>query len=101
MRARIRTDAGSDLSTGDYAISDAAHFVEVDWAAATSAGANDGYLSLWLDGVLQETKSSIDNDTLRVEQARLGATGSLEAGIAGTEYFDAFESRRETHIGPP
>ena len=100
VRAKIRDDAGADASSADYTLSDAAHFVEVDWAAASAPGANNGYLSLWLDGVLKETKSGIDNDTLRIEKARLGPSGSLSAGITGTEYFDAFESREQTYIGP-
>ncbi len=100
IRAKIRNDSGSDTSTASYPISDAPHFVEVDWAAATAPGANDGYLSLWLDGVLKQTISGVDNDTMRIEEARLGPSGSLDAGMLGTEYYDAFESRRSTYIGP-
>jgi RHS repeat-associated protein len=49
---------------------------------------------------LKQTLASIDNDTLRVEQAQLGPLESLDAGTLGTEYFDAFESRRSIYIGP-
>jgi len=60
----------------------------------------NGSISLWLDGELKQTVSGIDNDTLRIEKARLGPSSGLDAGTSGTEYFDAFESRRQTYIGP-
>ena len=36
------------------AISDAVHFFELDWSAATAVEANNGYLKLWVDGVLKQ-----------------------------------------------
>jgi hypothetical protein len=81
-------------------LSDASHYLEVEWRAATASGANDGYLTLWIDGTQQANLSTIDNDTWRVDRARLGALSSLDAGTSGTYYFDAFESRRSTYIGP-
>jgi hypothetical protein len=68
--------------------------------AATGAGANDGGLTLWIDGTQQADITSIDNDTWRVDRARIGALFSLDAGTSGTYYFDAFESRRSSYIGP-
>jgi hypothetical protein len=35
--------------------------IEVDWQAASAVGTNDGYVSLWVDGVLKQTLASIDN----------------------------------------
>jgi hypothetical protein len=31
----------------------------------------------------------------------LGAVAGIDAGTKGSMYFDAFESRRETYVGPP
>jgi hypothetical protein len=100
VRAQLRTDAGTYTSTSWYTISDAAHAIEFDWKAATAVGANNGSLSLWLDGVLKQTAAAIDNDSLRVEEARLGPLAGIDTGTRGVAYFDAFESRRTSYIGP-
>jgi hypothetical protein len=39
-------------------------------------------------------------DTYRADEARLGLLSGVDAGTSGTAYFDAFESRRSTYIGP-
>ena len=100
VRAQIRTDGTGYVNTTWKDISDAAHFIEIDWKASSAAGANDGTISLWVDGVLKQTKLAIDNDTRRVDEVRLGATGGIDTGTRGTYYFDQFESRRTTYIGP-
>jgi hypothetical protein len=63
-------------------------------------GANDGGLTLWIDGTQQANVTRIDNDTRRIESVRMGAVSGVDIGTRGTEYFDAFESRRQTYIGP-
>jgi RHS repeat-associated protein len=100
VRAGARLDG---LTTGFtysswYTISDAAHYIEIDWQASSAAGQNNGYLTLWLDGAQQQNVTGLDNDTRRVDYAELGA-GNLPSGTSGTEYFDAFESRRTSYIG--
>jgi hypothetical protein len=35
-----------------------------------------------------------------LDRVRLGALASIDAGTSGTYYFDTFESRRQTYIGP-
>jgi hypothetical protein len=53
--------------------------------------------------VLQETISGVDNDNLStqaIDDARLGAVNGIDATTSGTTYFDAFESRRSSYIGP-
>lgn len=57
---------------GSHVIADTLHSIEIDWQAATAAGANNGYITLWVDGILLQTLSNIDNDTRRVDEARLG-----------------------------
>jgi len=100
LRAQLRTDAGTYTSTSWYTLSDAPHAIEINWQAATAAGANNGVISLWLDGILKQTATAIDNDSLRVEETRLGPLAGIDAGTRGVVYFDAFESRRATYIGP-
>ncbi|HXQ37089.1 MAG TPA: hypothetical protein VN843_23970, partial [Anaerolineales bacterium] len=99
IRGRILTDGGSAQTTSWYTITDASHNIEVDWSAATADGANDGHLTLWLDDIQKENKTGIDNDTRRVDRVRLGATSGPTVA-SGTYYFDAFESRRQSYIGP-
>jgi hypothetical protein len=100
LRLGLVDDGTTWTLTGWFTISDAAHFVELDWRAATAVGTNDGGLTFWIDGVQQINITGVDNDTRRVDRARLGALAGIDAGTSGTYYFDAFESRRQTYIGP-
>ncbi len=100
LRAGLRWDDASSQSTPWVNITDAPHVIELDWQAATAAGANNGSVTFWIDGTPQGSRTGVDNDTLRVESAQLGPVSGLDTGTRGTYYFDAFESRRQTYIGP-
>jgi subtilisin family serine protease len=100
LRALLVNDAKGWTSTSWISISDAPHALELDWRAATSAGANNGGLSFWIDGAQQSDLTGVDNDTRRIDQVRLGAASGVDTGTRGTYFFDAFESRRSTFIGP-
>ncbi|MCB8984106.1 MAG: S8 family serine peptidase [Ardenticatenaceae bacterium] len=100
LRAGLRTDVGTYAYTAWYALADAPHTIELDWQAASAAGANDGSLSLWLDQVFKETKGGIDNDTHRIEEVRLGPQSGIDSGTAGTELFDDFVSQHSNPIWP-
>ena len=94
------SDAGVLAYTGWVNVNDAPQAIEVDWRAATSPGATDGGLTLWLDGIEQAVISAVDNDTRTIDSVRLGAVSGLHNQIRGTCYFDQFESHRATYIGP-
>jgi hypothetical protein len=100
VRVALLNDGSGWTNTNWFTISDAAHFLELDWRAATVAGANDGGLTFWIDGVQQADLTGVDNDTRRIDRVRLGAVAGIDTGTRGTYYFDAFESRRQTYIGP-
>jgi YD repeat-containing protein len=100
LMAQAVNDSTGISSTAWYPISNTWHFVEIDWMASTSTTAKNGYITLWIDGVQKENKTGIDNDTRRVDEVRLGPLSGIDSGTNGTEYFDAFESRRDTYIGP-
>jgi hypothetical protein len=100
IRAALRNDGSTWTNTNWVIITDAPHSIEFDWQAATAPGANNGALTLWIDGIQQASLSGIDNDTRRIDQIRLGAVAGLDAGTSGTYFFDAFESRRQSYIGP-
>jgi YD repeat-containing protein len=99
LKAKARKDDGTYADLAYYSISDAPHVVEVEWTAATAAGANNGTTSLWIDGALKETYSGIDNDAQRVDWVKLGAVSGLDAGTSGTYYFDSFASNRYNFLG--
>ena len=100
FRAGLMDDGTTWTETNWVTLSDAPHAIELDWRAATSVGSNNGGLTLWLDGVQQADLTGIDNDTRRIDKALLGALAGMDTGTIGTYYFDAFESRRQTYIGP-
>jgi hypothetical protein len=100
LRAAIRNDGSTWTSTGWNTITDAAHFVELDWRAATAAGANDGALTFWIDGAQVDEVTGIDNDTRTIDRFELGPVDAVDSGTRGAYYFDSFEARRETYIGP-
>lgn len=100
VRASLLDDGTTWLSTNWFTVSDASHFIELDWRAATVVGTNDGGVTLWIDDAEQADLTNVDNDTRRIDRARLGALAGIDTGTRGTYYFDAFESRRQSHIGP-
>jgi hypothetical protein len=100
LRGALLNDSSVFLTTSWFTISDAPHAIELDWRAATGVGANNGSLTLWIDGIQQASLSGVDNDTLRIDRVRLGALSTIPTGTSGTYYLDTFESRRETYIGP-
>ncbi|MEK7784038.1 MAG: WD40 repeat domain-containing protein, partial [Chloroflexota bacterium] len=99
VKLKVHKDDLTYVETAYYVIGDAPHVVEVEWIAATAAGANDGTATLWIDGVQKETLSGIDNDTYRVESVDLGAASGVDTGTRGTYYFDSFASNRYNFLG--
>ncbi len=100
VRVRVLNDASAWTNTAWSPLSDALHFIEVDWRASSGTGANDGGLTLWIDGTQAADLTGIDNDTWRIDRVRLGAVAGIDPGTRGTFFLDAFESRRQSYIGP-
>ncbi|HEY6072840.1 MAG TPA: metallophosphoesterase [Anaerolineales bacterium] len=96
VRARVLNDAGSWINSAWINISDAVHFLELDWRSAANAGG----LTLWIDGAQAADMTGIDNNTLSIDRVRLGAVTGIDSGTRGTFYMDEFESHRQTYIGP-
>ena len=101
LRPRVLRDDWLYTNGSKYAISNAWHVIEIDWNTSTAPGANNGYLSLWIDGALAGTIANVDNDLAfhRVDEVHLGATGGVDATTSGSMLFDDFISHRETYIG--
>ena len=100
LRAALRNDSSTWTSSSWFTITDASHAIEIDWRASTASGANNGGLTMWIDGTQRADLTGIDNDTRRIDRVQLGAVSGIDTGTRGTYYFDAFESRRQTYIGP-
>ncbi len=86
LQAFVVTDTGSE-NTGYINITDAPHHIRVVWVASKGVGANDGYLLIYVDDVLEETISSIDNDTKVIDAIGFGAIAGLDAGTYGIIHF--------------
>jgi RHS repeat-associated protein len=99
VRAAAVNDGSTWSTTAWTTISDAPHYLGIDWKASSASGANNGSLTFWVDGVQKGSFTTIDNDTRRVDKVHLGAVAGIDTGTRGTYYFDAFESRRQTYIG--
>ena len=95
IRASIVGDAGLYYFTQWYSLTDAPHFIEIDW----QAGAGTGSASLWIDGSLRQTISGITSPNQRVDTLWLGPYAGIDTGTRGVYSFDAFESRRQNPIG--
>jgi len=99
LQASIRNGNGWMYSSW-FTISDASHAIELDWRASTSLVTPDGSLTFWIDGVQQANITGVNNAARRIDSIRLGVVNGVNTGTRGTYYFDAFESRRQTYIGP-
>jgi hypothetical protein len=99
IMGRSRVDGGAQADTGFFNITNAPHSIEIDWVRSSGPDANDGSFELWIDGVSMKRMTGLDNSVSGVDAARLGAL-SVKGGANGVLFWDHFESRRQTYIGP-
>jgi hypothetical protein len=99
LMGRARLDDNSQADTGFFAIGNGPHFVEIDWQRSTTPNAADGRFELFIDGTSASVLTGLDNNLSSVDFVRLGAL-SVKAGASGTIYWDEFESRRLSYVGP-
>jgi hypothetical protein len=99
LMGRARLDDNSQANTAFFPITDGPHFAELDWRRASGPDANDGSFEMWIDGTPMATLSNLDNSLGAVDFVRLGAL-SVKTAASGTLYWDEFESRRASFIGP-
>lgn len=93
IQTRARLDDNSQANTVFTDITASPHRLEFDWLRASGPDANDGQLRLWLDDVLVDTLTGLDNSVSTVDFARLGAL-AVKVGANGPLKWDYFESRR-------
>ena len=85
--ATVDKDSGTTVGTA-FTLTDAPHSIELAWTASTSAGANSGYLNVYVDDSLEDTITGVDNDTLSYDEARWGMVSGLDTGTTGVVFFD-------------
>ena len=74
--------------------------IELQWQAADSPGADNGILSLLVDGEPDSNPvTGLDNDTHTVASARLGVVNGNNVSVSGLLDFDSFTSRRSGTAG--
>ena len=95
VRLSVLRAGGTTTSTWFTIANNTAHSIEIDWQSAASATAR-----LYVDGVLRRTLSGLNTSAYLVDSAQLGPSLGLVGAASGTEYFDHFESRRYSYIGP-
>ncbi len=100
IRVGIRDNSSNWTTSAWVNISDAVHSIEFYWQAATGTGTNNGGLTLWIDGTQQANLTGINNNQRRIDYIQLGIVAGIDNRTRGTTYFDAFELRRNTYIGP-
>ena len=90
VRASLVNDGTTWSNTPWVTVADGVHALEIDWLAATAAGANNGGLTFWVDNVQTGAFNNIDNDTRKVDYVRLGGVSGIDSGTRGVYYIDAF-----------
>jgi uncharacterized repeat protein (TIGR01451 family) len=100
LRAVVILDDGSVATGNEATLSAGWHWVEVDWRAGSSPGANDGQVDLWVDDQLQPPLNGLDTDLARIGLAAWGVVSGLDPGTTGVFALDEFVSRRQSPIGP-
>lgn len=94
LRAGLVNDSTTWKTSNWFTIGDSPHSINLDWRAATIAGAGNGGLTFSIDGTVKANLTLVDNDTRRIDRVRLGAVSGIDNGTRGVYYFDDFESRR-------
>jgi hypothetical protein len=99
LSGRVRLDDNSQANTPFVNITDAAHWVELDWQRSSGPDANNGFFTLTIDGTPVSTLPALDNSISSVDMVRLG-TISNKTAASGQVFVDEFVSRRANPIGP-
>ncbi|HEY9419797.1 MAG TPA: S-layer homology domain-containing protein [Thermoanaerobaculia bacterium] len=101
LSAFVRTDIGFETEIADeIPLTNGWRGVEINWARATAAGANNGRFDLWVDGgAPKQSLVNLDNDTSTINYARLGTVTGVDTGTSGIIKLDDFASQRTGYIG--
>jgi hypothetical protein len=93
-------DDGTVVDTGWVHITGAERCFEFHLERASSEGAEDGRLRMWIDGRLKGTASNLDNYDLwsNIAALRMGAVGGVDVRTSGTLYLDELEANDDGSV---
>jgi hypothetical protein len=101
---QLRTGLISDTNSWSYTswntITRAWHSVELDWRASATTVANNGGLTFWIDGTQRGSLTAINNDQHKIDKVAMGTVQGIDSTMLGTYFFEDYESRRQSYIGP-
>ncbi|MEK6222752.1 MAG: hypothetical protein N2D54_10955, partial [Chloroflexota bacterium] len=101
LRGKLRNDAGNYQQTKWTILPKTSKAVEIDWQAATSDGADNGFLKIYINDVLKVKKMKVDNDLSSIKSVQLGVVQQIKPAysISGKFYLDHFASDESAMIG--
>ena len=95
-------DGFTKLKTGWVVLPDAPTTIEVEWGQSSAPGANDGFARLYVDDVLADERTGLDNDEISITSFRMGFTSRLVGkSISGIFYIDDVATSNGGYIGTP
>lgn len=96
----IVTDAGATTAGTAFDISDDEMDVLVEWNNATAVAADDGYLKVWVNGILKDSITGVDNDQRQTDTIYFGAVTGIDAGTEGSFYLSSIYWAEERDGAP-
>jgi hypothetical protein len=101
LSAYARLNSGNESQIAStVALANGWREIEVNWSKATAAGAGNGQLGLWVDGVARSGLTGLNNDLEVVNYVRWGSVNGVAVSTSGTLRLDDFASQRTGYIGP-
>jgi len=102
VRASVKLDGGSVMSTPWVKMVSAVNSIEVNWKAAKNATLHNGYIKLRLNRKVKAQLSGLDNDTWGVYAVKFGITGNIAPShsVSGSFILDRFDSDSVFAIQP-
>jgi hypothetical protein len=94
LATNIKDDAGGNIFGVAFVIADEPIEVRICWKAADYAGADNGFLRVFINDEVKSNQEGIDNDTHSITTKNFGAISGLDAGTTGTIFFDDIRWRR-------
>lgn len=83
--------AGGTTNTNWVTLTNEPHAVEVVWQSGTSVP-----FALYIDGVQRQVRNNLNTSANTLDSVRMGPSAGLAGTLTGTQYFDAFMSKRST-----
>lgn len=95
IQLMVDIDGGGSAQGAWRTITDAPHFIEMDYAGAATDVSVDGVFRVWIDGVLTDTLSNLDAYDIfdiGLNSVIVGPYYGIDAGTLGTFYLDELKA---------